>query len=77
MDLLLPKPHLHVGSGGEGFLLETPVYLWPSEGKQLHSFISVPVVFRQVFTCCSLGSGHCAVVAVLSGLLQNYNRKNS
>ena len=50
----LPRPHLSVGSGGKGILLEIPVYPHPSEGKLLLSFISVPVVFEQILTC-SLG----------------------
>ena len=41
-DALLPRPHVRVGSGGEGFLLEIPAYLRPSESKQLSSFVSVP-----------------------------------
>ena len=40
----LPKPHLRVGSGGEGISLEIPAYLQPSKGKQLFSFISVSTV---------------------------------
>ena len=53
----LPRPHLRTASGGEGFLLEIPVYLQPSEGKQPLSIISVPmaVAFEQILTCCSLG----------------------
>ena len=50
----LPRPHLSVGSGGKGILLEIPVYPHPSEGKLLLSFISVHVVFEQILTC-SLG----------------------
>lgn len=34
-DPALPRPHLGVGSGGEGLSLEIPVCLRPSEGKQL------------------------------------------
>ena len=30
---LLPRLHLRVGSGGEGFLLEIPAYCEPSEGE--------------------------------------------
>jgi len=37
LDAPLPRPHLRVGSGGEGILLEIPVYLRPSESKQLLS----------------------------------------
>jgi len=39
-DPPLPRPHLRVGSGGEGILLEIPVYLGPSEGKWIISFVS-------------------------------------
>jgi len=44
-----------LGSGGEGFLLEIVVYLRPSKGKQILSFVSVPmaVVFEQVLAYCS------------------------
>ena len=31
----LPRPHLRVGSGGNGVLLEISVWVWSSEGKQL------------------------------------------
>ena len=70
---LLPRPHLRVGSGGKGILLEIPTYLRPSEGKQLISFISMPtaVAFEQILTCCSLGPCCSAVVAVLSIVLQS------
>jgi len=41
------------------------VYLRPSEGKQLFSFVSMPVTvaFEQVLTCCSVGSCYSAVIA--------------
>ena len=42
-DPPLPRPHLRVGSGGKGGLLEVSVYLWPSEGKQILSFVSVSI----------------------------------
>ena len=32
-DLFLPRPHLRVGSGGRGILLELPTYLGSSKGK--------------------------------------------
>jgi len=35
----LSRPHLRVGSRGEGILLVIPVYLRPSEGEQLFFFI--------------------------------------
>ena len=71
-DAPLPRFHLRVGSGGKGILLEIPVYVRPSEHKQLLSLISVPVavVFVQTLTCCSLGSCCSAVIAVLSIMLQ-------
>jgi len=34
-DPSLPRPHLRVGSGSEGVLLEIPACLRPSKGKQL------------------------------------------
>ena len=64
-DPPLPRPHLRVGSGGEGISLKIHVYLRPSEGKKLLSFVPVPlaVAFEQVFTCCSLGLCCSAVIA--------------
>ena len=41
----LPRPHLRVGSGGEGILLEVPVYLRPFKGKQILFFVFVFLVF--------------------------------
>ena len=41
-DPPLLRPHLRVGSGGEGISVEIPSYLSLNEGKQLLSFISVP-----------------------------------
>jgi len=38
-----PRPHLRVDIGGKGICPEIPVYLRPSEDKQLLSFISVPM----------------------------------
>jgi len=63
-----------VGSGGKGILLEILVCLRPSEGKQLLSFISVPIadVFEQALTCCSLGPCCYAVVALLSIALHTF-----
>ena len=42
-DPPLPRPHLRVGSGGEGILVEVSVYLRSSEGKQLLCFVFVPM----------------------------------
>ena len=39
-DAPLPRPHLRVGSGGEGISLEILAYLRPSKSKQLFSFVS-------------------------------------
>lgn len=68
-DPPLPRPHLRVGSGGEGILLEISVYLRSSEGKQLLSLISVSmaVAFEQthslqprtVLLCCCCCAFHC------------------
>ena len=44
-DLSLPRPHLRVGSGGKGVLLDSAAYLRFLEGKQLPYFISVAVAF--------------------------------
>ena len=65
----LPRPHLRVGSGNKSNLLEIPVYLRPSEGKQFLSFISVFVVFEQTLACCSLGPCFFAVIAVICAVL--------
>ena len=54
-DQLLFRPHLRVGSRGEGILLEILAYLRPSKGKQLLSFISIAAAFEHNLTCCSLG----------------------
>jgi len=41
-DPPLPRPHLRVGSGRGGFLLEIPVYLRSSKGRQIFfSFVSL------------------------------------
>ena len=45
-DPSLPKPHLRVGSGGEGTLLEIPAYWRPSEGEQLF------FLCFQMLRCC-------------------------
>ena len=52
-----PSPHLSAISGDESILLEIPAYLRLSEGKQLLSFVSVPIVVasEQILTYCSLG----------------------
>jgi len=34
-DPPLPRPHLSIGMGGEGVLLELVVFLRPSKGKQI------------------------------------------
>ena len=58
-DPPLPRPHLRVGSGGEGIWRSLPA--WgphrPSESKQILSLISMPtaVMSWQVLTCCGLG----------------------
>jgi len=65
------KPHLRVGSGDKTILVEIPVRLRSSKGKQLLFFISVSttVVFKynphllQSMFCCS-------AVVVLSIMLQ-------
>jgi len=50
------RSHLRVGSGSKAVLMEIPVYLSPSGGKQLFSFVSVPVAvaFEQILTCWTL-----------------------
>ena len=72
MDPPLPSPHLRVGSRGIGVLLEIPVYLRPSEGKQILSFVSVlgAVVFEQILTYCRPGPCCSAVTVVFSLALQ-------
>jgi len=56
--LFIPsQTSFRVGGGCKSILLEIPAYLRSSKGKQLLSFIFVPIVvlFEQVPTCCSLG----------------------
>ena len=73
-DPPLPKPHLRVGSGQEGILLEIPAYLRPSEGKQLLSFVSCvcdcciwanPNLLhpRASLLCCHWCTFHCVTLA--------------
>ena len=56
-DPPLLRPHLRDGSGGKGILLEIPMCLRLFRGKQLLSFVSVPmaVMFERICICCSLG----------------------
>ena len=42
-DPPLPGPHLRVGNGSKGILLEISAYLSPSKGKGVFSFVSLPV----------------------------------
>jgi len=74
-DPPLLRPHLRVGSGGEGILLEIPVYLRPSKGKQLISFVFVPIAaaFGHVLTCCSLGLCFPTITVVFPIALQSYS----
>jgi len=62
------QPSFKGCNGVKGILLVILAYLRPSEGKQLLSFISVPVVvaFEQILTCCSLRLCCSVVIAVLS-----------
>ena len=66
----LASPHLRVGSGGEGISLEILVCLRPPKGKQLLCFISVPTsfTFKQILTCCGLGSCCSAVIVLFTPL---------
>ena len=56
------RPHLRVGSGGMGILVEIPVYLRLSQGKFLCCStpmpplvsLPTPIAFEQVLTCCSI-----------------------
>ena len=58
----LPSPRLRVG--GEGIsLLEIPVYLRPSKGKWLFSFVTA---FGLILICCSQRLCHSGVIVVLS-----------
>jgi len=72
-DPPLPRPHLRAGSGDKDVLMEIPVYLRPSKGKQLLSFVSVPtaVAFEHIFACCSLRLCSSATTAALSITLQH------
>ena len=66
-DPPLPRPHLRIGSGSEGILLEMPAYLRPFKGKQLFFFISasVAVAFGLVLRCCSQSLCHSAIIIPL------------
>jgi len=76
-DPPLSKPHLRVGSGSKGILLEICAYLRPSEGKQLFSSVSAFTVaaLELILTCCSLRLCCSAIVAVFSVVLQHYSTK--
>ena len=53
-DSPLPRPHLRVGSRGDGILLEIPVYLWPLGGKLwfvFFLFLLLPLFFF-IYSCC-------------------------
>jgi len=70
-DPPLPSPHLRLGSGGEGILLEIPACLGPSEGKQLFFLCFC------AHSCHVLANPHflqprtfCSAVVVLSLTLQ-------
>ena len=67
-DPPLPRPHLRVGSGGNGVLLEISTYMKPFEGKQgFFSFVSVSTaVFGLILACYSLGPYCSAVIPVFS-----------
>ena len=67
----LPRLHLRVGRGGKCILLEISVYLRPSEGELLLTFISMSVAaaFGLFLFCCSQGVCNLAVIAVLSIML--------
>ena len=69
-DPPLPRPHLRIGSGSEGILLEMPAYLRPSKGKQGFSFLSVSMAaaFGLVLTCCSLAICYPAIIAIIAVL---------
>ena len=71
-DPPFPRLYLSVGSGDKRILLEVPIYLGPSKGKQILSFVSVSMAasFEHYPACCSLGLCYYAVVAVLSVVLQ-------
>jgi len=66
-DPPLLRPHLRVGSGGEGIFLVIPAYLRPSKGKETFPFVSVFVAaaFGLIFACCGLGLCYPALIAVL------------
>ena len=65
-DAPLPRPHLRVGSGGESISLEILVYLRPSKGKQLFSFISssMAALFGLVLVCCCQRLCYSAIISV-------------
>uniref|UniRef100_A0A8V0Y9V1 Myotrophin n=1 Tax=Gallus gallus TaxID=9031 RepID=A0A8V0Y9V1_CHICK len=56
-DPPLPRPHLRVGSGGKGILLEVSAYLRP-----FPSFLSTAVAFGLVLICCSQRLCHPTII---------------
>ena len=59
-----PHPHLRIGSGGKGILLEIPAYLRSSKGKQLFfSFVSASTAatLGLILICCSQRFCHHAI----------------
>ena len=72
-DSTLPRPHLRVGIGDKRISLEICVYLRPSKGKQILSFISMSTtaMIEDILTCYSLGLCYSTVIATLSIVLQS------
>ena len=71
-DPPLPRPHLSVGSGCMGVLLEIPASLRSSKGKQFLYFFSVSTAaaaFEHIITFYHLGFCYCAIIAALSIML--------
>ena len=68
VNLPLPRLYLRVGSGCKGILLEISAYLRVSKGKQILSFISVPLAIwanphllqpRTLLLCCHCCAFYC------------------
>lgn len=68
MALPPPSPHLRVGSGNKGLLLEIPACMRSSNVKQILFFVFVfmAAAFEQVLTYRSLGLCFSTIIAAFS-----------
>lgn len=64
--MILSRPHLGVGSGGDSTSLEILAYLRLSKGKQLFSLVSVAAACGLNLISCSQRLCHLTITIVLS-----------